>query len=188
MEIATGTIRISKAKHSDIAAMLQLYGHYVMHSFASLEEEAPSEMTFSLRMKEIFKRELPIFVAKKSGKLVGFIYAAPFKERSAYRYTLEQSIYVAPNFTGEGIGSKLLKRLLAECRRKGYQQLVASIVGNENVPSIQFHQKHGYIEAGRIRHAGFKFGKWVDVVFMQHSLTPLIAFGDPMNTASISVA
>jgi phosphinothricin acetyltransferase len=126
-------------------------------------------------MNDISGRGLPYLVAEDrpgSGAILGFAYAAPYRARPAYRYTLEDSVYVLPGNGGRGIGSALLGVLIEICEGLGYRQMVAVIGDSDNAGSIRLHARHGFRDCGTLASVGFKHGRWVDSVFMQRPLGP----------------
>ena len=122
------------------------------------------------RRDDYVGRGLPYLVGELNGKVVGYAYASPFRTRSAYRYSLEDSIYVAPDACRAGIGLALLNELIARCDRLGYRQLVAVIGDADNLASIRLHRKAGFVHAGVFHGIGYKLGRWIDSVLMQRSL------------------
>jgi phosphinothricin acetyltransferase len=147
----------------------------VLHGIASFEEEPPEQDEMQRRMNDISGRGLPYLVAEDrpgSGAILGFAYAAPYRARPAYRYTLEDSVYVLPGNGGRGIGSALLGVLIEICEGLGYRQMVAVIGDSDNAGSIRLHARHGFRDCGTLASVGFKHGRWVDSVFMQRPLGP----------------
>jgi len=122
------------------------------------------------RRAELVARGLPWLVAERDGAVAGYAYAGPYRPRPAYRYTLENSVYVAPQAQRAGLGGALLAALVARCEALGARQMVAVIGDSANLPSIRLHERHGFAHAGVIRSAGFKHGRWVDTVIMQRPL------------------
>jgi phosphinothricin acetyltransferase len=163
---------IRPSRDEDIAAITAIYGHHVRHGLASFEEVPPPAEEIARRRRDILGRGLPYLVAEDHGRVVGYCYAGPFRTRSAYRYTLEDSIYIDPAETGRGIGRALLEPLLARCTELGYRQMVAVIGGSDTLPSIRLHQALGFMRIGVLPAIGFKFDRWVDTVLMQRSLGP----------------
>ncbi len=163
-------IRLREAADSDLAAIRDIYAHYVATSLASFEETPPDAAEMARRRRELLARGLPFLVAEADGAVVGFAYAAPYRLRSAYRFTVEDSIYVAPGALGRGIGQMLLKGLVARCAELGYRQMVAVIGDSANAASIRTHERVGFRRVGLLPAVGFKFGRWVDSVLMQRPL------------------
>jgi L-amino acid N-acyltransferase YncA len=163
-------VKIRPAKPRDMATIQAIYAHNVRHGLASFEEEPPDEREMTRRRARIVKAGLPYLIAETAGQVAGYCYAAPFHHRSAYRYTLENSVYVSPQFLRCGIGSRLLEALIAQCTELGYRQMIAVIGDTANAASINLHRRAGFEMAGTLAAAGFKFGRWVDSVYMQRSL------------------
>jgi phosphinothricin acetyltransferase len=156
----------------DLPAIHSIYAHHVLHGFATFEEEPPSIEELARRFRDVTGRGLPYLVAEAGGVVAGFGYCAPYRLRSAYRYTLEDSIYVRHDMTGRGVGRALLEELIRRCERLGYRQIIAVIGDSANAGSIGVHAACGFLRVGVLRSAGFKFGRWVDSVFMQRPLGP----------------
>jgi L-amino acid N-acyltransferase YncA len=154
----------------DLAAITAIYRHHVLHGVASFEEVPPDLDEMVRRRGEILARGLPYLVAEQSGRVLGYCYASPYRTRSAYRFTLEDSIYVDAGEVGRGIGRALLRELLERCAAQGYRQMVAVIGGKDQWPSIRLHAALGFNRAGHLPAVGFKFGGWVDIVLMQRAL------------------
>jgi phosphinothricin acetyltransferase len=163
-------ITIRPAAEADVAAVQTIYAHHVRTGTGSFEEEPPDVAEMAARRAAIVGRCLPYLVAEAAGRVIGFAYAGPFRPRAAYRFTLEDSIYVDPTATGCGLGRALLATLVAEATHLGYRQMIAVIGDSANASSIALHARAGFCEVGRLSRAGFKFGRWLDVVFMQRGL------------------
>ena len=156
----------------DLPTIAAIYAHHVLNGLASFEEVPPEIEEIARRRGDIVARGLPYLVAEADGKLLGYCYAGPFRPRVAYRYTLEDSIYIDPAAVGRGIGRVLLTAVLARSEELGYRQMVAVIGGRETVASIRLHAALGFTEVGVLTGVGFKFGRWVDSVLMQRPLGP----------------
>lgn len=161
---------IRPSRDADVASIAAIYAHHVLNGLASFEEVPPPVEEMARRRGDILARELPYLVAERDGKVLGYAYAGPFRTRSAYRFTLEDSIYIDPVEVGRGLGRALLKPLLDRCEELGYRQMVAVIGGRETVPSIKLHAALGFAHVGVLTGIGFKFGRWVDTVLMQRAL------------------
>ncbi len=148
-----------------------IYSFYVTRTCASFEEAPPSveEMTRRL-IKTTQERGLPYLVAESDGEVVGYTYAGPWRFRSAYRYTIEDSIYVAPSVTRRGVGAALLGALVERCTDLGYRQMIGVIGDSANHGSINLHRRLGFRQEGVLRGVGLKFGRWVDAVIMHRPL------------------
>jgi phosphinothricin acetyltransferase len=156
----------------DAAAIQAIYADHVLHGTATFEEVPPDAAEIARRQAEIAGRGLPYLVAEEGRRILGFAYAGPYRARSAYRFTLEDSIYLASDAAGRGLGRRLLERLIADCTAVGARQLVAVIGDSGNAASIAVHERLGFAHAGTLRSVGFKFGRWLDTVQMQLPLGP----------------
>ena len=167
---APAAILIRDAGPDDIPAIARIYGHHVLHGLASFEEIAPPDEEMARRHGEIVGKGYPYIVAVEAGAIVGYAYASAYRPRPAYRWTVENSVYLAPDQAGRGIGAALLAALIARCEAKGYRQMVAVIGDSANAASIGLHERLGFHRAGLIASVGFKHGRWVDSVLMQRAL------------------
>jgi L-amino acid N-acyltransferase YncA len=163
---------VRPSRDADVAAIAAIYGHHVRYGVASFEEVPPSVDEIGRRRNEILACGLPYLVGERAGRVVGYCYAGPFRTRSAYRFTLEDSIYMDPAEIRRGIGRKLLQPLIEQCAERGYRQMVAVIGGSETVASIRLHRALGFVMIGVQPATGFKFGRWIDTVLMQRALGP----------------
>ncbi len=162
---------IRDADADDIPAITAIYETYVRSSVATFEEVPPDETEIRARFDRVAALGLPWLVAETGhGKIVGYAYAAPFRDRSAYRYVVEDSIYVAADRIREGIGSALLGDLIERCTALGKRQMIAVVGGSQTVGSIGLHGRLGFRVAGVLPSFGFKFGDWADTVLMTRSL------------------
>ena len=165
--VAQGGIR--PATTADSAAIAAIYDHHVRHGTASFDSDGPSAEQWAVKIDDVLSRGWPFIVAEEDGAVAGYAYATQFRDRPAYAQTCENSIYVAPAAIGRGIGSRLLADLVDEARACGFHQMIAVIGGGEPA-SIALHAKLGFIERGRMKDVGLKFGKTLDTVYMQRSL------------------
>jgi L-amino acid N-acyltransferase YncA len=165
-------VQVRPATPHDIAEIHAIYSHHVLQGLASFEEAPPAPAELTRRYEEIVRRGLPYLVADFGGTVAGYGYCALYRMRSAYRYTLEDSIYVRPDAQGRGVGKALLAELIRRCEALGYRQLVAVIGDSANAASIGLHESQGFLRVGTLRSAGFKLGRWVDSVIMQRPLGP----------------
>ena len=163
-------IAIRSSRDDDVAAIAAIYRHHVLHGIASFEDIPPDEDEVARRRRDILALNLPYLVAERSGRVVGYCYASRYRARSAYRFTLEDSIYIDAAEVGRGIGRALLTTLLERCCELGYRQVVAVIGGSDQWPSIRLHEALGFTRAGLLPAVGFKFGSWIDCVLMQRAL------------------
>ena len=170
MSGADYTIRPSR--DADLPAITAIYGYHVLHGVASFEEVPPDEAEIARRRGEIVKRGLPYLVAERAGRVIAYCYAGPFRPRVAYRFTVEDSVYVEAGEIGRGLGRALLEQVIARCSELGYRQMVAVIGGRETVGSIRVHERLGFAHMGVLPAVGFKFGRWIDIIMMQRELGP----------------
>ena len=161
---------IRPATTADIPAVARIYADAVLHSSASFELEPPSEAEMARRHAVVTEKGLPYLVAERGGVVAGYAYAGLYHARPGYRYTLEDSIYVATDAQRNGIGRALLTRLLVETEVLGFRQMIAVIGDSGNLGSITLHRELGFQDVGIMRSTGFKFGRWIDTVFMQRAL------------------
>lgn len=161
---------IRAATSDDAGALAAIYGHHVLHGFGTFEEEPPSPAEMETRRAAVVAKGLPYLVAEDGGQVLGFAYAAPFRPRAAYRYTVEDSVYIAPEAVGRGVGKAVLSAAIGACEALGVRQVVAVIGDSGNAASIGLHRSLGFVDAGVGRSFGFKHGRWVDIVWMQKSL------------------
>ncbi|WP_411288224.1 GNAT family N-acetyltransferase [Phenylobacterium sp.] len=162
---------IRPATAMDAGPLAAIYGYHVLHGFGTFEEETPDAGEMERRRLAILERGLPYLTAEADGRVLGFAYAGPFRPRAAYRYTVEDSVYVAPDAAGRGVGRAVLSAVLGACEGLGLRQVVAVIGDSGNAASIGLHRSLGFADAGVGRSLGYKHGRWVDVVWMQKALT-----------------
>lgn len=163
-----GEISIRAATPADIDAITAIYGHAVAQGTASYELEPPSREEMAGRHEALVSRGYPYLVAEEDGRILGYAYAGPFRPRRAYRFVVEDSVYIDPAAQGRGIGRKLLDALIAECTRLGFRQMLAVIGdGTNHHASVRLHEAAGFRHAGNLVGSGYKFGRWLDTVFMQ---------------------
>lgn len=167
---AFGIIR-RDAEDGDAQAIAALYGHYVRVSLATFEETAPDAHEMRMRVRAIRDTGLPWYLAlDEDGTLLGYAYASAYRSRSAYRYTLENSVYVRHTHAGRGIGHTLMRDVIERCTALGYRQMLAVIGDSANEASVRLHSRLGFTLVGTHAAVGFKLGRWVDVVHMQLTL------------------
>ena len=165
-------IAVREAGEADLPAVRGIYAHYVLNALVTFEEAPPAlEEMVGRRLKSV-GAGLPYLVAEAHGRTLGFAYAAPYHARPAYRFTVEDSVYVADGMTGRGIGSALLGELIARCERGPWRQMVAIVGDSGNAGSIALHRRFGFELMGTLRAVGFKFGRWVDTPLLQRALGP----------------
>lgn len=163
-------ILVRDAREEDMAAIQAIYSHHVRTGLATFEEVEPDVAELRRRRTDVLRRDLPYFVAERDGQIEGFAYAAPYRMRSAYRHTVEDSVYVDHRALRQGIGKALLSALIERCEALGYRQMVAVIGDSGNDSSIGVHAALGFREVGRLPAVGFKLGQWIDSVLMQRAL------------------
>lgn len=155
---------------ADIPAITAIYRSHVLHGTGSFEIEPPDEEEIGRRRAKIVRSGLPWLVADIEGRVVGYAYAGLYHAREAYRFTLEDSVYIHPDLMGRGIGRALLEALIERCKAGGFRQLIAVIGDSANEGSIRVHAACGFEHTGTLKSVGLKFDRWIDVVIMQRSL------------------
>ena len=167
----TDTFSIRPTMLDDLPAIKEIYAHHVTFGSASFEEEPPSVEEMTRRFNLLQQRNQPYFVVTdNSGEIVGYCYAGSFRERNAYRFTLETTLYLKPGSEGHGLGGMMLDKLIEEGTRLGYRQMIAVIGDSANAGSIGVHKSRGFNMIGTMPGTGFKHGRWVDTVMMQRSI------------------
>jgi phosphinothricin acetyltransferase len=161
---------IRPARRCDITAITRIYAHAVTHGTASFELEAPQEAEMARRLDALFAGGFPYLVAEGDGGVLGYAYAGPYRARPAYRFTVEDSVYIAPAAQGRGLGRLLLEALIAESETRGYRQMIAVIGDSAQHASIALHTALGFRLIGTFEAVGFKFDRWLDTVLMQRPL------------------
>ena len=155
---------------ADIPAITRIYAHAVRHGTASFELEPPDEVEMAARLQTLLKGRYPYLVAESGGAVAGYAYAGPYRARPAYRFSVENSVYVAPQAHRRGIGRLLLDRLIADCEARGYRLMIAVIGDSAQAPSIELHRAAGFKLVGAFEGVGYKFDRWLDTVLMQRPL------------------
>jgi L-amino acid N-acyltransferase YncA len=167
----TEPLHLRVAEAEDMPEIARIYAHYVATSVYTFEEVAPDAAEMTQRWRQIRQPGLPWHVAeRRAGGIVGYAYAGRFRARSGYRYTIENSVYVAPDQVHRGIGIALMRDLIRDCTDLGYRQMIAVIGDSANEASIRLHTRLGFRTIGHEVAVGLKFGRWVDVVQMQLAL------------------
>lgn len=164
------TVIVRDAVASDLPTIQAIYGHHVLHGLASFEEEPPPVEEMRSRWSKVRELGLPYIAAELEGRVVGYSYATSYRPRAAYRYTIENSVYVQDGLAGRGIGKALLLELIARCQSGPWRQMLAVIGNRENHGSISLHRSCGFRLIGVLEAVGCKHGQWVDTVLMQRSL------------------
>lgn len=163
---------IRPATLSDISAITRIYAHAVEHGTASFELTPPDEAEMARRMQVMLDGKFPYLVAEVDGAFAGYAYASSYRTRPGYRFTVENSVYVAPDMHRRGIGKVLLKALIDACTALGFRQMIAVIGDSNQAASIGVHRACGFEDAGNLRNIGWKFGRWLNTPIMQLSLGP----------------
>jgi L-amino acid N-acyltransferase YncA len=166
------TAILRPAGGGDIAAITRIYGDAVTHGTASFELEPPDEAEMARRHQALLAGGYPYLVAEVTGAIAGYAYAGAYRARPAYRWCVEDSVYVAPDYHRRGIGRLLLARLVEECEQRGFRQMIAVIGDSAQTPSIALHAALGFDMIGTLRSVGFKHGRWLDTPLMQRALGP----------------
>ncbi|PZU86563.1 MAG: GNAT family N-acetyltransferase [Chelatococcus sp.] len=166
------TLSIRPASPADIPAIAEIYAHAVVHGTASWELEPPGEAEMLRRMEAILSGGYPYLAAERDGALLGYAYAGAYRPRAAYRATVEDSIYLAPQAQGAGVGRALLDALMLECAARGFRQMIA-VIGDgtgASVGSRRLHERAGFRIIGVAEKVGWKHGRWLDQLLMQKEL------------------
>ena len=162
-------VRVRDSVEADVAAIHAIYAQHVLHGTASFELTPPTVDEMRQRRADVVAKALPYLVAEQNGVVVGYAYVTLHRPRPAYRFTVEDSVYVQEGLSGQGIGSLLLSEIIKICTAKGYRQMMA-VVGDSSPPSVILHERHGFTLAGTFKAVGFKFGAWRDTAMLQRAL------------------
>ena len=166
------TLLIRPSTPADLPAITAIYAWNVANGTGTFELDAPDAAEMARRRDDVLAKKLPWLVAERGGQVLGYAYANHFRPRRAYRFCLEDSIYLAADAMGQGIGRLLLAELMAQCEAAGARQMLAVIGDSANAASIGVHRALGFEHTGLIKSAGWKFERWLDVVVMQRALGP----------------
>jgi L-amino acid N-acyltransferase YncA len=166
----TQPLIIRPSAATDLPAITQIYGHAVAHGTGTFELDSPDLAEMARRRDDVLAQGLPWLTAERDGRVLGYAYASVFRPRGAYRYCVEDSIYLDPGAQRQGIGRLLLAELLAQCEARGARQMLALIGDAANAGSIAMHLACGFEPSGRLEAAGWKLGRWLDVLLMQRRL------------------
>ena len=161
---------IRPSTENDLNAITRIYSHYVLHGSATFEIDSPAEDEMAKRRSAILALALPYLVVEQDEAVVGYAYASPYRPRPAYRFTVEDSIYIDPVHAGRGCGRMLLASLIEHCEQGPWRQMIAVIGDSANEASIRLHQHFGFRNVGTLFEVGFKFERWIDTVLMQKEL------------------
>lgn len=170
--MSTGGVVIRDSGDADVTAIHAIYSHHVLHGTATFEEVPPAAVELARRRSEITARGLPYLVAVENGRVIGYGYASTYRPRSAYRFTVEDSIYLEKEAIGSGIGGLLLAAVIERSESLGMRQMIAIIGDSANKVSVSVHERHGFRMVGVLENVGWKFGRWLDTVVMQRTLGP----------------
>jgi phosphinothricin acetyltransferase len=160
---------VRPARPDDSDEIAAIYAHHVRHGTATFDTEPPSSEQWQARIAEILNKGWPFIVVTEHGEILGYAYAAQFRDRPAYGHSCEDSIYLRDGFSGQGLGSMLLTALIADATARGFTQMLA-VIGGDSPESIKLHERHGFRHAGRMEKVGYKFDRWLDTVYMQRAL------------------
>lgn len=163
-------ILVTPAQPHHFTAIQQIYAYHVLYGLASFETTPPDSAELLARYQKAQESGLPWWVALADGHVLGYCYLAPYRPRAAYRYTVEDSVYVHHEAAGRGVGKQLLATAIAWAEQQGYRQMVANIGNSENHASLGLHRSQGFCIAGTLRAVGLKHGRWLDTVLMQREL------------------
>ncbi|MFZ5789300.1 MAG: GNAT family N-acetyltransferase [Pseudomonadota bacterium] len=163
-------ILVREARLEDVPVIQAIYAHHVLNSFATFEEVPPDPAEMNRRREDILARGFPYVVAERGGQVRGYAYCSSFRPRSAYRYTVEDSVYVAPDAVGQGFGRAAMREVIRRATALGMRQMMAVIGDSANSASIKMHESLGFERVALLRSVGFKLGRWVDSVIMQLAL------------------
>jgi phosphinothricin acetyltransferase len=163
-------VNVRGASPTDISAITRIYADAVAHGTATFEIEPPDQAEMARRQEKLLANGYPYLVAELAGALAGYAYAGPYRDRPAYRWSVEDSIYIAPEFHRRGIGKLLLLRLIEETEQRGFRQMIAVIGDSAQTASIALHRAAGFQLIGTLRSVGFKHGRWLDTPLMQRGL------------------
>ncbi len=168
--MSASEIVIGDAAETEVAAIRDIYAWHVINGIASFETEPPSLGEMLARRKSVLAKGLPWLTAKRDGQVLGYCYLGLYRTRYAYRFTVEDSVYVHPDWGGQGIGSLLLSQAIGRAERGGWRQMLAIIGNSENIGSVRLHEKLGFSQTGMMTAVGLKHGRWVDTLLMQRPL------------------
>lgn len=155
----------------DLIAVAEIFSHYVINTLITFEETPPTEAQWQQRLDDLADRRLPFLVAEAGEEVIGYAYACPWRSKPAYRHTLENTVYLKPDWIGQGVGGKLLDALLSECAQASARQVIAVIADTGDSASTALHRAFDFADVGRLKAVGYKQGHWIDTLLMQRDLT-----------------
>lgn len=155
---------------ADMAAITEIYAHHVVNGASSWELSPPDCAEMAARARALEAAGFPYFVAEFDGEIAGYTYAGAYRPRPAYRFTVENTIYINENLRRGGIGTALMEKLIETCTESGFRQMIGIVGDSQNLQSIDFHKKLGFTQMGVVKNIGFKFGRWMDQVLLQRAL------------------
>jgi phosphinothricin acetyltransferase len=165
-----GKVVVRPAEEQDVPFITAIYGHYVLNATCTFELEPPDAHEMLMRFRKVKALGAPYLVAQLDDQVVGYAYAGSYRDRPAYRHTLENSVYVAPDFHARGLGRQLMEQLIKAATGGNFLQMVAVVGDSGNAASIQLHERLGFRTVGVLEDVGFKFGRWLNTVLMQRTL------------------
>lgn len=165
-------VAVRDARDADMPVVQAIYAHHVLRGLATFEEVPPTVAELAGRRASVLAQQLPYLVAELDGEVIGYCYATSYRPRPAYRFTIEDSVYIADGLAGRGVGAALLGALIARCEAGPWRQMIAIIGDTGNAGSIALHRRLGFAQVGTLRSVGWKLGRWVDSVVMQRALGP----------------
>lgn len=168
--MARSEVTIRPAVHADLKAVADIYAHYVRHTVTTFDETPRPVAGWEQRLDDLTALGLPFLVADESGTVTGFAYAAPWRPRPAYLGTVEDTVYVAPDATGRGLGSALLGQLITATAEAGKRRMIAVIADSGSDASAALHRRFGFTDVGLLTAVGHKHGRWIDTLLMQRAL------------------
>lgn len=163
-------MHIINAEEQHIPAIRRIYAHHVLHGTGSFETEPPDTQEMLARVKNVQSRGFPWYIALQGETVIGYCYLSRYRERHAYRFTVENSVYIDPAYQRQGGGKALLDHALTWTRSQGYRQMIAVVGDSANVASVALHLRAGFTEIGTLKDIGFKHGRWLDTVLLQRQL------------------
>ncbi|MEY3628427.1 MAG: hypothetical protein RLY91_193 [Pseudomonadota bacterium] len=169
MNLTNTSVVIRDSLEGDVPVIQDIYSHHVQHGTASFELTPPTLSEMQQRRGDVLARNLPYLVADMNGVVVGYAYATMYRPRPAYRFTVEDSVYVREGLGGHGIGRALLDAVIQRCTALGYRQMLA-VIGDSSAASVALHKAAGFVEVGLFRSVGFKFGQWRDTAMLEREL------------------